>query len=309
MTGEAWDLERLMRIFEQEIDARERAFVPTSQGNVRRPRVPTASTLLASSPGSNSNRVVCVYCEKDHVSSSCNTITDVAARKELLRKSGRCFVCLKRHHLSRDCCSNFNCKRCRGRHHVSICVRTTNKSGGKPPTTQGASEKSQGGDNSAVPTTTCYVGSQTPILLQTAKLRLVNPNGENPETSARAILDSGSQRTYVTSNVRERLKLPAIATETIQIKTFGNSESYDKTCDVVNFGVRIRSGETLEIAALVVPLICNPLTSQPITTSGECHKHLLGLELADSADGNDVLGVDVLIGSDWYWSLVTGRVI
>ena len=29
----------------------------------------------------------------------------------------------------------------------------------------------------------------------------------------------------------------------------------------------------------------------------------------DSADGDDVLGVDVLIGSDWCWSLVTGRVI
>ena len=173
------------------------------------------------------------------------------------------------------------------------------------PTTQGGGEKSQGGDNSAVPTTTCYVGSQTPILLQTAKLRLVNPNGENPETSARAILDSGSQRTYVMSHVRERLKLPAIATETIQIKTFGNSEGSDKTCDV-NFGVRINSGETLETAALVVPLISSPLTSQPITTSGECHEHLLGLELADSADGNDVLEMDVLIGSDWYWSLVTG---
>ena len=79
--------------------------------------------------------------------------------------------------------------------------------------------------------------------------------------------------------------------------------------DVVSFGVRVKSGETLEIAALVVPLICSPLTSQPITTSGECHKHLLGLELADSADGDDILGVDVLIGSDWYWSLVTGRVI
>ena len=92
MTGEAWDLEQLMRIFEQEIDARERDFVPTSQGNVRQPQIPTASTLLASSPGSNVNRVVCVYCEKDHVFTSCNTITDVAARKELLHKSGRCFV-------------------------------------------------------------------------------------------------------------------------------------------------------------------------------------------------------------------------
>ena len=92
--------------------------------------------------------------------------------------------------------------------------------------------------------------------------------------------------------------MPTIATETIRFKTFGNSESYDKTCDIVNFGVRIKSGKMLEIAALVVPLICSPLTSQPITTSGECPEHLLGLELANSADSDDVLEVDMLIGSD-----------
>ena len=51
------------------------------------------------------------------------------------------------------------------------------------------------------------------------------------------------------------------------------------------------------------------VTSQPITTSGECQEHLLGLELANSADSDDILEVDVLIGSDWYLNLVTGRVI
>ena len=112
-------------------------------------------------------------------------------------------LCLKRLHLSRDCRSNFNCKKCRGCHHVSICAQTTSKCGGKTPTTQGGSEKSQDRDNPAVPVTTCYVGSQPLILLQTPKLRLVNSNDENPETSARAILDSGSQRTYVTSQVRD----------------------------------------------------------------------------------------------------------
>ena len=33
----------------------------------------------------------------------------------------------------------------------------------------------------------------------------------------------------------------------------------------------------------------------------------MGLELADSSDAEDVLEVDVLIGSDVYWRLVTGR--
>ena len=37
--------------------------------------------------------------------------------------------------------------------------------------------------------------------------------------------------------------------------------------------------------------------------------HLLGLELADSADVSDVLEFDMLIGSDTYWDLVTGKII
>lgn len=63
------------------------------------------------------------------------------------------------------------------------------------------------------------------------------------------------------------------------------------------------------MTALVVPLICSPLASQPISVSRDSHEHLLGLELADSDDGSDNFEVDVLIRSDWYWSLVTGRVI
>ena len=59
----------------------------------------------------------------------------------------------------------------------------------------------------------------------------------------------------------------------------------------------------------MVPFVCSPLTSQPIDASGEAYEHLVGLELADSANSSDVLEVDVLVGSDWYWSLVTGRVI
>ena len=60
---------------------------------------------------------------------------------------------------------------------------------------------------------------------------------------------------------------------------------------------------------LVVPFICNPLTSQPISYSREHYNHLSGPDLADSAGAADVLEVDALIGSDVYWDLVTGRVI
>ena len=35
--------------------------------------------------------------------------------------TGRCFVCLKRNHLSHDCRSLIKCVRCNGRNHASVC--------------------------------------------------------------------------------------------------------------------------------------------------------------------------------------------
>ena len=100
---------------------------------------------------------------------------------------------------------------------------------------------------------------------------------------ARAVKDSGSQSTYVSSQLRERLRLPTARTEMIRIKTFGSTKSSDKSYDVVHFSIVVKNVGTLKIAALVVPLVCSSLTSQPIDTSGESYEHLEGLELADSA--------------------------
>ena len=57
----------------------------------------------------------------------------------------------------------------------------------------------------------------------------------------------------------------------------------------------------------MVPLICESLSSQPIA---ECrdYEHLADLNLADFANASDSLEVDLLIGSDLYRNLVTGRV-
>ena len=154
-----------------------------------------------------------------------------------------------------------------------------------------------------------YVEAETPVLLQTAKVWLFNLR-DGQGTSAltvRAVMDGGSQRTYVTTRVKQALNLTTRRSECLCIKTFGTASGRDSTCDVVDFGLESTDDEPL-MTALVVPLICNPLTTQPISESGKSYPHLAGLDLADSADVHDCLEVDLLIGSDLYWSLVTGRV-
>jgi hypothetical protein len=55
-------------------------------------------------------------------------------------------------------------------------------------------------------------------------------------------------------------------------------------------------------------MICEPLAGQPISGCVEENQHLARLNLADFSDGSSSLEVDILIGSDYYWSLVTGEV-
>ena len=38
------------------------------------------------------------------------------------------------------------------------------------------------------------------------------------------------------------------------------------------------------------------------------YDHLVGLKLADTSDGGPAVEIDLLIGSDHYWELATGRV-
>ena len=66
-------------------------------------------------------------------------------------------------------------------------------------------------------------------------------------------------------------------TESLQIKTFGSTDGQDTICEVVQLGQLTKDGETLKLTALVVPFICNTLTSQPISYSQECYDHLVGL--------------------------------
>ena len=57
-----------------------------------------------------------------------------------------------------------------------------------------------------------------------------------------------------------------------------------------------------------VPLICQPLTSQPIDLCKESSRHLADNELADSdRQDDDRKEVDLLIGSDYYWLFLIGE--
>ncbi len=58
-----------------------------------------------------------------------------------------------------------------------------------------------------------------------------------------------------------------------------------------------------------VPLICQPLANMPNRLCIENYEHLHQLDFADSLEDVGQGEPDILIGSDYYWQLITGEVI
>ena len=121
------------------------------------------------------------------------------------------------------------------------------------------------------------------------------------------IFDSGSQRSYITHDLRKRLKLPVIRKEKIIIETFGNVDSKFYNVDIVPVQFAVGQ-QVIVIECLCSPFICSDLTNQSTKFVAKNYPHLKSLFLADtSPDGNKK--IEVLIGVDNYYRFISGNVI
>ena len=262
---EEWSLEALLKELGEELSLREKCAlapvdgkVPPTEGRGKfhrpMPCQPTVATLIVNGDRRNRNQTQdrrnipnCLFCDKRHYSASCTALTDPRTRKNILRERNRCFVCLKEGHFGRNCYSNVKCYHCGGRHHSSICnsisfrrrdhevtqsPREAHSNNAAPPPSE-----SNGNDVS----TNLYIShdpTKNSVLLQTAQAVVHRVDNDSNTPRIRLILDSGSQKTYITRALRDRLQLPTIRTDKVLIKEFGNDKGTLKKCDLVQLAVR-----------------------------------------------------------------------
>ena len=312
-----WELKTLMSTIEEEIIARERlgqSRLPRRSDDKHSTKLPLTSTNLMTS-GSSMATPTCCYCSQPHRAADCTVVTQVDARKELLRKTGRCFSCLRKGHLSRKCRTAQRCQSCRGNHHLSICHSREELEPrvkrGDTPTSSTATEAATSSLNPNAPgfnPTTLYVHTSRPVLLQTASAVVCNPCLSGACRKLRIVLDNGSQRSYLTQLAKDALRLQAIDQQRLAIAAFGSKRGDPQPCDLVRATVRTTDGQHTSIDLFVVPHICEPLVGQPLDKCLKLYPHLRGLRLADDP-ADETRGIDMLVGSDFYWRFVTGEVL
>ena len=120
----------------------------------------------------------------------------------------------------------------------------------------------------------------------------------------KTLLDPGSQRSYLSQRIKSILDLAPISKENISISTFGNPNSKQSTLENVCFNLKNESEQTFPIEAFSTPFFCLPIKNQLFNFAKTRFDYLKDLKLADSGSTDEI---DLLIGSDFYWSVVTGK--
>lgn len=260
--------------------------------------VSTAAGLVNVNP----KLLKCIFCDNSHEAADCFKAQKLSLdkKKSILSNNKACFCCLKIGHQARLCRARLKCVICGRSHFPLMCPSLPANS------QQKVSGPSKLGDNSVPNEVSKELvsvdGACSHVFMQTLKIRLEGINGSR---ILRALIDTGSQKSYILQSTASILGLVSKRREKIIHCLFGGSLSEQHhEC----FDIKMNNGNfSLSVEVLAQPVIC---TDIPPVFYGDWVKELssLGVELSDLSIGSAESGkIDILVGSDVAGVLYTGR--
>ena len=249
-----------------------------------------------------SKRETCIYCKGKHWSDECQTFTTLTVRKEKIK--GRCFICLKKGHTPRDCKADKLCVHCQetNRHHRGLCPKKF------PP---GKSTESVNTVTEPLSTSITvedsFLATGEQVLMQTATAKVQDLNKSRKQT-IRLLLDTGSQRTYITEDLAKKLQLVVKGSGTLSVFTFSNSKPQQLQTPVTELSLLTKDGSSLHLRVNVVPKITGTLQRAYFDTKKI--EHLLkDVPLADSLPtASETASIELLLGNDYYCDIFSGEI-
>ena len=94
------------------------------------------------------------------------------------------------------------------------------------------------------------------------------------------MFDSGSQRTYISQRVADKLNLVPSDTQDMVIKTFGNLSNKSVKANEYRFCLKGFNGSNFYLKGYGVPVICAPISGQKIAIVKEHFPFLKSLEFS-----------------------------
>ncbi|XP_054279009.1 uncharacterized protein LOC128997397 [Macrosteles quadrilineatus] len=256
--------------------ARHTEMMPTAAGLVN----PTMSDNL------NTKDAKCLFCGSNHLAENCkDSKLTVDEKVKIVGKNGCCFTCLKYGHRSAQCKVRVKCPIC-GKRHTAVMCRAS--------AAEGSSLSEQPGKESSLANNV-----HTEVFLQTFLVKIRN---QNRERTARALIDTGSQRSYILKNTAKEFGYDIVRKEKLAHALFGgtSTETIEHACYKVRLS-DLNNSYACNFDVLDQDIICNDVTTvKPGPWFTELGK--LGINVTDG-DGP----IEVLIGADVAGKLYTEK--
>lgn len=251
---------------------------------------PVRSFLAATD--SNTGKYKCVICNQQHFVYECPKFKQMNYDDRIreVNKLKLCTKCLRSGHNNYRCRLKGFCQICKGNHNTLI-HKNDIKSIVEP--------VEQSVNSSLNEPVTLSAITMTHTLLCTAQVEIVNELN-NKMVKARALLDTGSQSSFITDVLREKLGLNKNSSETLNVCGLNNI----KTNILGKCVVKINSCTTeynTQVCCLLVPTITGTLPSVEIDV-GELDIPC-GIQLADPMFFQPST-IDVLLGADIFWDII-----
>lgn len=239
----------------------------------------------------SSSQYSCRICNQSHALKSCPEFKnlDPQSRNEFVSKNKICLNCLSYTHLRKDCTSKYTCTYCKRNHHSLLHFpksRSTYESPDNRPSTSAQAQTSSH--------FSCM--NRTPsenTLLPTA---IVNIEIQGEMFKARAFLDQGSEKTFISKKLQHRLMLPT-KSKSFQIRGIGGNVvgNSNALCELTLFSPKFNI--RISIEAIVVPKITRLMPSFSISPTTFPFDDIKDFDLADP-DFHSPAHVDMLLGSN-----------
>ncbi|XP_071152313.1 uncharacterized protein [Mytilus edulis] len=159
--------------------------------------------------------------------------------------------------------------------------------------------------NAEEPDTVLHSQSTDRVLLKTA----INPvSAEHEILDAKILFDEGAQRSFITEELAEKLKLKPTGTESVNLSGFGDNANSTKIRHLSTGLVYLITTEgKLPIRVLIVPEIAVPMRTY--VRQAAKLTYLSGIELAHPVTADENFEISILIGADYFWSIVQNDII
>ena len=252
----------------------------SSNASPARPlRGSTEALVVGQKASQKQGNKICRFCNGNHWSDECRRYETAEERKQRIR--GSCYICLKQGHKVGECGLKKACAHCGqvGNHHRSLCLQkfgATNREGAHLVEELPVQEDSSINENA-------LLSSGEMVLMQTATADISNPV-DGQIQNARMLLDSGSQRTYITEALAKKLKLKRGEETEIMVTTFGSEKPRKQPTTLTTVGIMLKGGSIMNISVSIVPSICGSILRRPVKCKSlQNWEHLWNEEnLADS---------------------------